>query len=84
MNFTASQGSIRSRSPNFVPGRGLSRLIGTLVGFSSASSNAISTRCRRVSPRFRMPPTQVSRPASRTAWIVRTRPSYLTVVETSS
>ena len=32
MNLTASQGSISSRSPNFVPARGLSRLIGTLVG----------------------------------------------------
>ena len=44
MNFTASHGSISSRSPNFVPGRGLSRLIGTLVGSISASSKAISTR----------------------------------------
>ncbi len=64
-----------SRSPNFVPGRGLSRLIGTLVGSISASSKAISTRCSRDSPRLRMPPTHVSRPASRTASIVRSRPS---------
>jgi len=40
-----------------------------------ASWNAISTRCSRDSPRLRMPPTQVSRPASRTASIVRSRPS---------
>ena len=75
IHFTASHGSMCSRSPNLVPGRGLSRLMGTLVGSIAASSNAISTRCSRVSPRLRMPPTQVSRPASRTAWIVRRRPS---------
>ena len=28
-----------------------------------------------ISPRLRMPPTQVSSPASLTAWIVRSRPS---------
>ena len=31
-----------------------------------------------------MPPTHVSSPASLTAWMVRMRPSYLTVVDTSS
>src|SRR5688572_2117039 len=41
-HLTASQGSMSSRLPNFVPGRGLSRLIGTEVGFTSASWNAIS------------------------------------------
>ena len=83
IHLTASHGSMKSRSPNFVPGRGLSRLIGTDVGSIAASSNAISTRCSRVSPRLRMPPTQVSSPASRTASIVRSRPSYWTVEETS-
>ncbi len=83
IHLTASHGSISSRSPNFVPGRGLSRLIGTLVGSIAASSNAISTRCSRVSPKLRMPPTHVSSPAARTASIVRSRPSYRTVVETS-
>ena len=75
IHFTASHGSISSRSPNFVPAFGISRLIGTLVGSTSASWKAISTRCSGVSPRFRMPPTQVSRPASLTASIVRSRPS---------
>ena len=74
-HLTASHGSISSRSPNFVPARGISRLIGTLVGLIAESSNAISIRCSGVSPRFRMPPTQVSSPASRTASIVRRRPS---------
>ena len=46
-HLTASHGSISSRSPNFVPARGISRLIGTLVGLIAASSNAISTRCSR-------------------------------------
>ena len=32
IHLTASHGSMKSRSPNLVPGRGLSRLIGTLVG----------------------------------------------------
>jgi hypothetical protein len=50
-------------------------LIGTEVGSIFASSKAISTRWARVSPRLRMPPTQVSSPASRTASIVRSRPS---------
>ena len=49
--------------------------MGTLVGSIPASSKAISTRCSRLSPRFRIPPTQVSRPASRTAAMVRRRPS---------
>ena len=62
----------------------MSRLIGTLVGSISASWNAISARCSRDSPRLRMPPTHVSRPTSFTASMVRMRPSYLTVVETSS
>ena len=75
IHFTASHGSISSRSPNFVPGRGFSRLMGTLVGSIAASSKAISTRCSRVSPRLRIPPTHVSKPASRTAWMVRRRPS---------
>ena len=75
IHFTASHGSRWSRSPNFVPGRGLRRLIGTDVGSTVASSKAISTRCSSDSPRLRMPPTQVSSPASLTAWIVRTRPS---------
>ena len=83
IHCTASHGSRYSRSPNLVPGRGLSRLIGTEVGLISASSKAISTRCSRDSPRLRIPPTQVSSPASLTAWIVRSRPSYWTVVETS-
>ena len=74
-HLTASSGSISSRSPNFVPGRGFRRLIGTEVGFTSDSWNAISTRCSFDSPRLRMPPTQVSSPASRTASIVRSRPS---------
>ena len=74
-HLTTSQGSISSRSPNLVPSRGLSRLIGTEVGLISDSSKAISTRCSRLSPRLRMPPTQVSRPASLTASIVRSRPS---------
>jgi hypothetical protein len=64
-----------SRSPNFVPVLGLRRLIGTEVGSISDSSNAISTRWRGLSPRLRIPPTQVSSPASRTASIVRIRPS---------
>ena len=81
-HLTASQGSIRSRSPNFVPSRGLSMLIGTDVGLSLEISKAISTRWRRDSPRFRMPPTQASSPASPSALIVRTRPSYWTVVDT--
>ena len=83
IHFTASHGSMKSRSPNFVPGRGLSKLIGTEVGLIAASSNAISTRCSRDSPRFRMPPTHVSSPASRTASMVRRRPSYWTVEDTS-
>ena len=66
-HFTTSQGSISGRSPNFVPERGLSRFIGTEVGLISDSSNAISTRWWGVSPRLRMPPTQVSNPASLTA-----------------
>ena len=74
-HLTTSIASISGRSPNLVPSRGLSRLIGTEVGLSSESSKAISTRWRGVSPRLRMPPTQVSRPASLTAWIVRRRPS---------
>ena len=74
-HFTTSQGSISGRSPNLVPGRGLSRLMGTDVGRIFASSKAISTRWRGLSPRLRIPPTQVSRPASLTASIVRTRPS---------
>ena len=45
------------------------------VGLISASSKAISTRGSGVSPRFRIPPTHVSSPASRTASIVRMRPS---------
>src|SRR5215207_9457428 len=45
IHLTASHGSMCSRSPNLVPGRGLSMLIGTLVGSILASSNAISTRC---------------------------------------
>ena len=44
IHLTTSHGSISSRSPNLVPGRGFSRLIGTLVGLIAASSNAISTR----------------------------------------
>ena len=75
IHLTTSQGSISARSPNLVPSRGLSRLIGTEVGLISESSKAISTRCSGVSPRLRMPPTQVSSPASLTAWIVRSRPS---------
>src|SRR6185437_4951009 len=75
IHLTTSIGSITSRSPNLVPSLGISRLIGTLVGLISASSKAISTRCSSVSPRFRIPPTQVSRPASLTARIVRRRPS---------
>ena len=75
IHLTTSIGSITSRSPNLVPSLGISRLIGTEVGLISASSKAISTRCSSVSPRFRMPPTQVSRPASLTAWMVRRRPS---------
>ena len=83
---TTSIGSIISRSPNLVPGRGLSRLIGTLVGSSAASSKAISTRCSRDSPRLRMPPTQVSSPASRDrldrpdAALVADRRGHLVVV----
>ena len=66
IHLTASHGSMNSRSPNFVPGRGLSRLIGTDVGSISASWKAISTRCSGDSPRLRMPPTQVSaRPRAR-------------------
>ena len=75
IHLTTSQGSITSRSPNLVPSFGISRLIGTEVGLISESSKAISTRCSSVSPRLRMPPTQVSSPASLTAWIVRSRPS---------
>ena len=56
-------------------GAGKTTLIRSLVGLIAASSNAISTRCSAVSPRLRMPPTQVSRPESRTASIVRSRPS---------
>ena len=63
IHLTASHGSIGSRSPNLVPGRGLSMLMGTLVGSMAASSKAISTRCSRDSPRLRMPPTHVSSPA---------------------
>ena len=74
-HLTTSHGSISGRSPNFVPARGLRRLIGTEVGSISASSKAISTRWRGVSPRLRIPPTQVSSPASLTASIVRMRPS---------
>src|SRR5688572_10894525 len=37
IHLTASHGSMKSRSPNLVPARGLSRLIGTLVGSISAS-----------------------------------------------
>ena len=44
IHLTASHGSMKSRSPNFVPGR-FSMLIGTLVGSIAASWNAISTRC---------------------------------------
>src|SRR5215208_5750048 len=74
-HLTTSQGSISSRPPNLVPARGLSRLIGTECGLISESSKAISTRCRGVSPRLRIPPTHVSRPASLTASIVRSLPS---------
>ena len=76
IHLTASHGSMNSRSPNFVPGRGLSMLIGTLVGSIAASSKAISTRCSRLSPRLRMPPTQVSSPASRTA-VDRAQPALV-------
>ena len=75
IHLTASHGSICSRSPNLVPAFGISMLIGTLVGSMRASWKAISTRCSGVSPRLRMPPTQVSSPASSTAEIVRSRPS---------
>ena len=74
-HLTTSHGSISSRSPNLVPARGFSRLIGTEVGSISDSSNAISTRWRGLSPRLRMPPTQLSSPASFIASIVRSRPS---------
>ena len=74
-HLTTSQGSISGRSPNLVPDLGLRRLIGTEVGSISDSSNAISTRWRGDSPRLRIPPTQVSSPASLTASIVRVRPS---------